>query len=209
MFVLTIDQRDSTHTSDLVPDLLAALEPLPAALPAERTAGDEVQVLYSSADTALLAVQTALRTGRFAVGLGIGEVERPLPDSTRAARGPAYLAAREAVERAKRRTSAPCALVLAPESAENDGGLPDADPVDYDALLWPWALLIARRTEKQWEALDALSQHETQRETAAFLGKSDQALSRLLQSAHAQEAEACLLSLSTLLGRVDPDSRSN
>ncbi len=213
MFVLTIDQRDSTHSEDRVPGLLSALAEIPSALPAERTAGDELQVLYDSADAALIAVQTVLRTGWFAVGLGVGQVERPLPQSTRSARGPAYLAAREAVDRAKRRPAAPCALVLASAGGKDDGdgtddggGPEGAAAPDLDALLWPWALMIAKRTEKQWEALDVVARHSTQREAAASLGKSGQALSRLLQAAYAEEAEACRLSLSDLLGRVDPDS---
>jgi hypothetical protein len=201
MFVLTLDQRGSTGTSDRVPALLAQLAAGPrAVLPFERTAGDEIQGLFSSASAALEAVSLVLRAGGFAVGLGVGDVETPLPSSTREARGPAYTAARSAVEQAKGREGVPFAVV-----AHGPKGTRDADPQGdaLDAVAWPWAVLLSRRTPRQWDALDAVMAHETQKAAAESMGLSPQAVSRLVRSAFRDELAACAVSLSGALERLD------
>ncbi|HEY1117519.1 MAG TPA: hypothetical protein VGE43_07430, partial [Acidimicrobiales bacterium] len=78
--VLTVDQRASRSSGDRVPDLLAALEPLPARLPFRRTAGDEVQGLLTDPAGLPAVVEQVLRSGGWRVGVGIGPVDDPLPD---------------------------------------------------------------------------------------------------------------------------------
>ena len=105
MFVVTADQVASRRDADRTGDLVAALTERYAdqlLLPADQTAGDEIQLVTRSASTALSIVLDATRTGRWSVGLGVGRIRTPLPDAARKATGSAFIAAREAVEAAKR-----------------------------------------------------------------------------------------------------------
>ncbi len=67
----------------------------------ERTAGDEVQGVLSEARATIDVIVELLRTDTWYIGLGVGEVAQPLPRSTRAGSGDAFVFAREAVNRAK------------------------------------------------------------------------------------------------------------
>ena len=69
--------------------------------PFERTAGDEFQGVLDHPAALAAVVERLLREGGWNIGIGIGEVEEPLPENARAGRGPAYLHAREAVTAAK------------------------------------------------------------------------------------------------------------
>lgn len=101
MFVLTVDQRGSRSDRDRVPDVLDRYASAGTVRPFDRTAGDEVQAVFAAADeVAAIAVDLAV-TGNWSVGLGVGAVDLPLPAATRAGRGQAFEAAREAVESAK------------------------------------------------------------------------------------------------------------
>ncbi|MDQ0821955.1 hypothetical protein QFZ79_004333 [Arthrobacter sp. V4I6] len=101
MYVMTIDQRGSTSDVDRVPGLLAELSALSSAGRFERSVGDEVQgVLERPADVVEIALH-ALRGDRWYVGIGVGAVDLPLPASPREGSGPAFVAARLAVDRAK------------------------------------------------------------------------------------------------------------
>ena len=103
--VLTVDQRGSRAGTDAVPELLDALTP--ASLPAppllgfQRTVGDEIQGVVDDPSALVEAVGRALRLQAWNIGIGIGDIEAPLPSETRAGRVPAYVHAREAVTRAK------------------------------------------------------------------------------------------------------------
>ncbi|SFU05689.1 MarR family transcriptional regulator [Arthrobacter sp. ov118] len=105
MYVLTIDQRGSTGDVDRVPALLAELSTLSAELPTaghfERSVGDEIQGVVEGAGEVVEIALHALRSGRWYVGIGVGEVDLPLPASPREGSGPAFVAARAAVDRAK------------------------------------------------------------------------------------------------------------
>ena len=88
--VLTIDQRGSTHraATDRVPDTLVALADVEMLRPFERTAGDEFQGVLDQPAALATVVERLLREQSWSIGIGIGEVEEPLPESTRAGRGP-------------------------------------------------------------------------------------------------------------------------
>lgn len=199
MFVLTVDQRGSRRGTDAVPGLLAAHPDLVrrgsgVVLPLERTVGDEAQALL---DDAALAVDVALRLvrdGRWSVGIGLGAVDEPLPGSTRAASGPAYVRAREAVERAKRRPGdVRVAVVGSAATSGGAGGGAASDPAsDAEALLGLLGAIVARRTPAGWEVVDRLAAGDaTQREVADALGVSQQAVSqRVLASMWPEEAAA-------------------
>ena len=191
MIVVTADQRGSTRGPDRVPEALAlvgarAAERPGVVLPFDRTVGDELQgVLAADDDGAALAVDVVLdlvRDGGWSVGVGLGAVDRPLPEESRAASGPAFVRARAAVERAKRRGrgSVPLAVVG-----------PDEEPratvtADAQALLHLLGAVVARRSEAGWEAVDTLVAQRgpaPQRASAAALGVSEQAVSQRLRAA--------------------------
>ncbi|GAB2470236.1 SatD family protein [Xylanimonas ulmi] len=189
MIVLTADQRGSTNDVDRVPRALEVLTGLcegrhGLALAFDRTVGDEVQGLLTAApDGAALAVDLVLALDRergWSVGLGVGDVARPLPASSREAAGPAYAHARRAVERAKRQPGAGGIAVEADDAAR---------AAEVQALLRLVAAVAARRTDAGWEAVDALNRTGSQRRAATTLGVTAQAVSqRLLAASWAEEA---------------------
>lgn len=152
MFVLTIDQQASTRDGDHVPNLLERLIPVTTALegvalPFERTVGDEVQALLTSAADTLTVVRHVLRIGGWSIGLGIGSVDTPLPNSSRAASGPAFVHAREAVQRAKTKSTMAALAVHADK---------ERTAREVESLLVLLGAVIGRRTDLGWEVVDAL-----------------------------------------------------
>ena len=80
MFVITADQVDSRSHEDLVTEALhqladSAVDPV---LPADRTVGDELQLLLADGAEALGVILQLSRTGQWSVGCGIGAVNAPL-----------------------------------------------------------------------------------------------------------------------------------
>ncbi|MFO7690240.1 MAG: DNA-binding protein [Cryobacterium sp.] len=116
MFVITADQIGSRHDRDRAGEMIAQLTAGFGAgyvLPPDQTSGDEIQVMMTHARTALGTVLALHRSGYWAIGLGLGPVRTPYPPATRQAAGGAFIAARDAVSRAKRADSR-FALVVAP-----------------------------------------------------------------------------------------------
>ncbi len=180
-FVVTADQRSSRTGADAVPELLQSLEeartvgrrgPL---LPFERTAGDEVQALFGDAGAVVDAIVQLLRHEQWWVGVGIGAVDGPPPSSARAGRGPAYLAARQAVESAKATPAGIC-VVAGSDSAQ-------ASARRAEAAAWLLASLLGRRTPEGWEVAELMDRGARQVDVAAKLGISPQAVSRRLRVA--------------------------
>ena len=165
--VLTVDQHGSQTQPDQVPAALARLAgSVPARLAFQRTAGDEFQGVLDDPGALPAALEPLLRAESWNIGIGIGEIETPLPDQARAGRGPAYVAAREAVTAAKSspwrvRVSGPAEATRALESA-----------------VWLWAALLARRTDRGWEVADLVDQGLTYDETASRLGITQSAVSQ-------------------------------
>jgi hypothetical protein len=183
MLVLTVDQRGSRREGDRVAGLLADLAVRAPAGAAgivrgfERTVGDEVQAVL---DDAALAVDLALhllRLGRWSVGIGVGPVDEPLPDSARAGSGEAFVRARVAVERAKSRARP---VPLAVVAAEPDGGRAG------EAVLTLLGSVLVRRSAAGWAVIDALTElgvGATQEDVARHLGITQQAVSQRLRAA--------------------------
>src|SRR5690606_9646631 len=149
MLVLTIDQRDSRHDLDRVEELLRRLKSRPEVgrlvRPFERTAGDEVQGLLDRPDDAVAVILDLVRAGTWYVGVGLGAVRQPVPPSVRAASGPAFVHAREAVQRAKASGSRLAVVGPDPVSAS-----------DAEALLALLAAVIQRRSPQGWEVADLM-----------------------------------------------------
>ncbi|MFN7243169.1 MAG: hypothetical protein ACK4M5_07930 [Dietzia cercidiphylli] len=195
MYVVTIDQRGSRVAEDLVPGLLGALADVPCAAAFERTAGDEVQGLLADAAAVRSALLVALRGGEWHCGVGAGEVDDDsYASGTRAGRGPAYLAARDAVEAAKGLSGSVAVRVPA------EGGKEAADwAADCEAV---WALtapLVLDRTEAQWRVVDAVDRSPTQAAAAHDLDITPASVNGALRLSRIREERAAYPALDRLL----------
>ncbi|SDS14556.1 SatD family (SatD) [Friedmanniella luteola] len=193
MFVLTVDQIDSRRHRDLVEPTLARLAALPARLPFTRTVGDEFQGVLADGRSVVDAILMLMRTRTWHVGLGIGAVEEPLPGDPRSARGPAFLAARSAVEQAKRE---PGHVHVAAPAAPDEGE-------DVAVVLQLLAALRERRTASGWEAVDLMGVVGQQADVADQLGVTRQAVGQRLQAAGWSLEQRTLPTLARLLDRAD------
>ncbi len=184
MFVLTADQRRSTRHGDRVDALLEALDPWTAAwsdhvaLAPERTVGDEVQAVLLSAESAVDLSLTLMRATHWSVGIGAGPVDWPLRSTSRASSGAAFVNARRAVERARGRAE-PVPLVVAGQNAHAQESA--------TAVLQLLASVVRRRSKAGWQVNDLLQPGVTQRDIAATLGISTQAVSQRIASAMLDE----------------------
>jgi hypothetical protein len=194
MFVLTVDQVRSRERVDLVGPTLDTLATLPTRLPFTRTVGDEFQGALENAPSVVDAILTLMRNGKWHIGLGIGAVEEPLPEDPRSARGPAFLAARTAVDRAKQEPTHVSVV------AEGPGAL---DAEDVEVVLQLLATLRSRRTDQGWEAADLMSASGSRTEVAAQLGVSRQAVGQRLQAAAWTVEQRARATLVRLLDRAD------
>lgn len=173
--MLTVDQRHSRRTRDRVDTLLRDLAGRADLLrPFERTAGDEVQGIADRPDVAVELTLMLVRDQVWSVGLGVGPVDQPLPDSTRAGSGPAFVRARAAVTAAKTRSTG-----LAVVGADDDGGAARRAQTALDLV----ASLLQRRTIRGAEAVALAREGLNQLEVAGRLGVSKQAVSQRLQAA--------------------------
>lgn len=200
MFVLSLSGRPGhgRTAADPVPELLAALDPLELPLPPERTAGPEMLVLAGRAETALEALLRAVESGAVAVGLGIGAVPAPLPDSVRELAGPALEASAEAVRSALTTSQVPLA-VRAADARHADTA------ADAEAVLRLIGWMIRTRSRGQWQAVRALRAEPqiTQRALAAQLGITQQTVSRAVKTSGWREESAAHPLAVRLLSMID------
>lgn len=171
VLVLTVDQRDSRHGTDRVPTALDLLRDVPVLRAFERTAGDELQGVLADPAALSVTVEALLRDGSWSIGIGVGPVDRPLPDHARAGSGPAYLRARTAVTAAKK----------APWQLRVVGDDPGARQLE--SALWLWASVLARRTARGWEVADLVDQDLSYDAAARRLGITQSAVSQRAQAA--------------------------
>lgn len=198
MFAITYDQRGSTQHGDRVPELLEALSAVPTRCAAERTRGDEAQVLVDRADAALQAVRAAAELGEWSIGLGIGAVEIPLPVSVREARGPALRASSDALDAARRTSQVPIVVRAAdPRHAET--------AADAQAVLRLIGWMNRTRNTGQWRTVRALREDpsRTQAQLAEHLGVTQQTVSRSLKTSGWREESAADSLVQRLLAMID------
>jgi hypothetical protein len=195
--VLTIDQRGSTKAAatDRVPAALAGLAEIPMLRRFERTAGDEFQGVLDDPAALVTVAERLLREGGWSIGIGIGEVEEPLPESTRAGRGAAYQHARDAVTGAK---SAPWRLRV-----HGDGPGVRA----LETTLWLWAAVLGRRTSGGWEVADLVDAGATYDEAAKRLGITQSAVSQRAQAAGIVEGRRARELVADLVGGLLKDEQ--
>ena len=110
-----------------------------------------------------------VRHGGWSIGIGAGAVQTPLPRSTRAGTGQAFLSARRAVEAAKQRQTRLAVRGAVPVEAS-----------DAQAVLSALAVVIERRSEQAWEAIGLVDGGRTQADAAGELGISRQAVGQRL-----------------------------
>jgi len=172
VLVFTIDQRKSRDDHDRVPEMLGLLNDVAVLRSFERTAGDEFQGLLDDGAAVSDAIRLLLRDDHWNIGIGIADVEEPMPPDARAGRGEAYLAARTAVTTAK---SSPWNLRVVGDDHYACRQL--------ETVLWLWAAVLARRTSGGWELADLVEQGLTYERAARELGITQSAVSQRAQAA--------------------------
>ena len=196
MFVLTVDQIDSRASDDdaVAPILTerADWRARGAVLGPDRTAGDEFQLVFPDARSALAAALLLRRSGPWSVGIGVGAVTTPLPDSTGAAKGEAFVAARAAVDAAKR---SPHHLAVV---------APDGDAASGVAALIGLLLEVrSRRSPEGWEVADLQRAGLSQVAIADRLGVTPQAISLRARAAAVRLERDAMPALETALADLD------
>jgi hypothetical protein len=197
VFVLTVDQIGSRSSPDLVAGVGADLRGRfgdALLLGPDRTAGDEFETVTEQAGTALGVALHLARLRTWSVGLGVGAVDVPLPATAREAGGDAFVLARSAVDRAKRR---PHRFALA---ARDHGALPAGD---VEALVELLLAVRERRTGEGWEVADLLATEGSQVAVARRLGVTPQAVSLRARAAGLREELDALPALTALLAGLD------
>ncbi len=214
MFVITADQVDSRSRPDIVGSTLLLLNTRYRStllLPVDRNAGDEIQALTDDAGTALTLVLELTRSNSWSVGLGIGSVRHPLPAETREASGDAFIAARTAVERAKK---TPTRFSVEEVSHAPDPKAQPGTQAQPGAQAWPSAsdaeslinlalLIRERRSDAGWELYDLVTTGMTQAEAAEHLGITPPSASARARAAGTRIELAAHASLTRLLETVD------
>lgn len=193
-FVLTVDQIDSQRQDDQVPEAITSLRGVQTTLGFTRTAGDEFQGMLDEPLSVVAAILILMRTSAWHIGLGIGPVDGPLPEDTRSGRGLAYVAARAAVDRAKRENSH--VSVVAAPPAEVEGH-------DAEVVLRLIAALWDKRSEPGWDAVDLARAGLTMNEAAHRLQITRQAVGQRLQAAQWVGERAAVPVVGRLLERAD------
>jgi Winged helix-turn-helix DNA-binding len=200
-FAVIADQISSRETTDAVPQALAALARLEVELPFERTAGDEIQALIAHPRAVVDCILLLTRLSDWRIGVGVGTVQQPLPSSTRAARGPAYFAARDAVAAARRQ---PTGFALRLPDTVSGPGYRELDDSAQDAetAIWLWRGLISRRSQEGWELMDLLDAGLSNAEAARRLNITPSAVSQRLSAAAREEGHRGAALATRLLGRL-------
>lgn len=198
-YVLTVDQRDSRNTRDQVDRVVAGLAEVSTLLGFRRTVGDEFQGLLDDPVSVLDVILGLMRTTGWHVGVGVGAVDRPLPtdgDPTRA-HGPAFVAARDAVEQAK---SDPHHVAVVARGARDEA-------YDVKAVLDLLDAVRQGRTSAGWEVADLALGGSTQAASAERLSISRQAVQQRLRASGWAVEEAVRPTLVRLLARAEEATR--
>ncbi|MFE5673442.1 DNA-binding protein [Agromyces sp. NPDC056523] len=186
MFVITADQVGSRTDIDRSAAMQADLQERfgeRLRLPVDQTAGDELQALTEHADAALDLVLALGRDGHWSTGLGVGEVRTPLPDAVRKAAGGAFIAAREAVDAAKRAEGRFALRAAIDPATATDASAPALEAAELEPLVRLLLLVRDRRSPQGWEAIDLVREVGSQKRAAETLGISDAAVSQRLKAA--------------------------
>ena len=196
MIVITADQVDSRSTPDRAFDALGWINTDFAehlVLAADRTAGDEIQLLVDNGRAAIDIVLALTRSGRWSVGLGFGLVRQPLGASIRESTGDAFVAARSAVDRAKKKQSR---FAVATEPAI-------AEARDLEALVDLLLILRARRSPQGWQMHDLVTRGLSQADAAIEIGITPQSASKRARAADLKAESAAIAPFARLVDALD------
>lgn len=207
MLVITADQVQSRESEDLAGGTRDELNRRfgdRLALPVDRNAGDEIQLIAPDGTTALQIILDLARNERWSIGLGAGGIRTPLPRATREASGTAFIAARNAIGRAKKRNTR-----FAVDEAVQAGVSPRrATAADAEALIDLLLVLRSRRSDEGWELFERMASGLSQSEAARELGISPQAISSRAKIAGIRAELASHAALARVLDNLDADQRS-
>ena len=198
MHVLLLTPARTHRGGDPLPDLTSALAPL-GLLGAVRHHDRLIpEGALCGVTQAVDVIRVASELGGWCTGLGVGAVDKPLPEEVRALRGPAVDAAREALHAA--RTTAQVPLAVRAGDPRQAGTAADAEAV---LRLIGW--MIATRNTGQWRVVRALRERPgiTQRDLAEHLGITQQTVSRSLKTSGWREESAAHPLLVRLLSMID------
>lgn len=204
MFVITADQESSRRRRDAVQPALAALNELPAGgfvRPFERTVGDEIQATLADPHAVVDALAVLNRLAQWSIGVGVGAVDS-LGETSASSAGPAYIAAREAVEKARGK-NVPMPLIVVDASGDPERGEIAAHAQGLAQLI---GAVQRRRSDAGWEVIDHLTgedRAETQAEVARRLNISPAAVSNRLRAAMWYETQAASPLLIDLFQRLE------
>lgn len=209
-FVLTVDQRDSRRGQDAVTDALAALDavaepdrphPLHLVSRFERTVGDELQGAVADGLSVVRSILTLMDRSAWHIGIGVGALPTPMPVSVRSARGPVFLAARSAVDQAKRDDT----MVVVLAGADD----PEVAARAVEATVTTQLLvdLVSRRSTAGREAVRLARAGLGQAEVADRLDITRQAVGQRLAAARWALEQRAVPVLASLLDRVDLGGR--
>ncbi len=206
MFVVTAGQIDTHRAFDRVPAALSVLAG-PRSGPHrafERTTGDTIQGLCADPADVVDVVTALVRHGDWRIGVGIGPVEAPLPDSARSARGLAVVAARDALTAAG---PVPGQLALrarvAPGTSRAEREARHRHTRYAESAILLYARLLRGRTVEGWQVTDLLSQGMTQKDAAARLRITPSAVSQRVRRAGWQEQQRGRELIAHHLGAAD------
>jgi hypothetical protein len=174
--VIDLDQRDSTAWADLVAPYAEMLNSAfrdALQLPFVRTTGDEMQGVLGDPSRLNELLDDVSDRRDWWIGIGIGAITRA-GVSSRESAGPAFKAARAAIDAAKRNRAAAGAAVC---------GEPADHAESLQAALAGIAFIRAKRTERQREVVATARRVPAQRTAAEQLGITQQAVSDALRAA--------------------------
>jgi hypothetical protein len=196
VIVITADQVDSRSTPDLAAETLERLNQTYGphlVRSADRTAGDEIQMLVDAGRTAIDIVLDLTRTGRWSVGMGFGSVREPLGTGIRESTGDAFVAARSAVERAKRKQTRFAATTEPAGTGSRD----------LEALVDLLLVLRRRRSDEGWEIHDLVARGLSQADAAQRIGITPQSASKRARAAELKVEDAAIEPLARLADSLD------
>lgn len=202
MFVLSFAPHRSRRGADPLPALVEALAPFELRRPPERTLGSDAIALADRAEIAMDAVRAAAELGGWCVGIGVGPLDQPLPEETRAVVGGGARASAAALREARVTSQVPLSVRASDERHSSTAA-------DAEGVLRLIGWMIATRNRGQWRAVHALRDHPeaTQQELAEHLGITQQTVSRAIKTSGWREESAAVPLVVRLLSMIDLTSR--
>lgn len=171
---MTIAPKRGGRRAESAAALAPELNKAPLIRPFEATPGGGLQGVSDHPRLVVALALDLVRRGNWRVGIGIGAVDRPMPTSTRDARGPAFEHARRALDAADGSAAAVLLGVTGPDPATTESA--------RTALVLT-ALVVARRSAQGHAAVGLMDRGLSQAQAADVLGISKQAVSQRLTAA--------------------------